>query len=138
MPLLKHQHRPQPHRPLPRPPNINPHPLRLPQHLIPPRTIPRNERPHPLPPQIQNLPREPLTELLELRVEVLAHARRPGDQIVPLDLIDDGAEEEGPGGIPHPGVELAVGEVGTERRVGEVVTRCLGLLGEGYDVRRGG
>src|SRR5687768_117008 len=54
-----------------------------------------------------------------------------------LDLLDDGAEDDGAGWVAHPGVELAVGLVGAELDVAVVVAGGLGLLGEGDHVGRG-
>lgn len=51
-----------------------------------------------------------------------------------LNLLDDGAEEDGAGWVTHPGVELAVGLVGAQLGVTEVVAGSLGLLGEGDHV----
>ena len=58
-----------------------------------------------------------------------------GDEVETLDLLDDGAEDDGAGRVAHPGVELAVGLVGAELGVAEVVAGSLGLLGEGDHVR---
>ena len=61
-----------------------------------------------------------------------------GDEIEPADLLDDGAEEEGAGGVAHPGVELAVRLIGAEGGVAEVVACGLGFFGEGDHVGRVG
>lgn len=53
-----------------------------------------------------------------------------------MDLVDDGAEKQGFGGVAHPGVELTVGFVGAQGVVAEVVAGCLGFFGKGYHVRR--
>lgn len=55
-----------------------------------------------------------------------------------LNLLDDGAEKDGAGWVTHPGVELAVGLVGAQLGVTEVVAGSLGLLGEGDHVGRRG
>lgn len=53
-----------------------------------------------------------------------------------LDLVDDGFEEQSLGGVAHPGVELAVGFVGSKGGIAKVVSGRLGFLGEGDHVWR--
>lgn len=76
-----------------------------------------------------------LGEALELGKEVVADAGGVGDEVETLNLLVDGAEEDGADGVAHPGVELAVGLVGPQQRVAKVVAGGLGLLGEGDHVR---
>ena len=74
-------------------------------------------------------------EALDLAVEVVTDAGGVVDEVVALNLLDNGAEDEGASRVAHPGVELAVRLVGTEILGGVVVAGGLGLLGEGDDVR---
>lgn len=79
-----------------------------------------------------------LGELLDLAIEVVSDLGGLLDEVVALDLLDDGAEEDGAGRVAHPGVELAVGLVGAELGVSKVVASGLSLLGEGDHVRGSG
>ncbi len=133
---LKNQHWPQPHRPLPAPPDIDTKPLRPLHEIVAARTIPRYERALPLPPQILNLVWIPFRQALEAVVEIVACVRGVPHEIQAFDLLDDGAEEDGARGVAHPGVELAVRFVGPQLRVAEVVARGLGFFREGDHVRR--
>lgn len=76
-----------------------------------------------------------LGEPLELTEEVVADLGGVLDEAEALDLVDDAAEEQGARGVAHPRVELAVGLVGAQGRVAEVVAGGLGLLAEGHHVR---
>ena len=75
-------------------------------------------------------------ETLDLAEEVVTDAGGVVDEVVALNLLDDGAEDEGASRVAHPGVELTVGLVGAEVLGGVVVAGGLGLLGEGDNVRR--
>ncbi len=128
---LENQHRPQPNRPLPTPPNIHSLPLGLLQKLVPPRAIPRNKRALSLSSQILNFMWVLLRQSLQPTVQILAHLRCILDQVEALDFLDDSSEEDGARGVAHPGVELAVRLVGAEIGVAKVVAGGLGFLGEG-------
>lgn len=111
---LENQHRSQSHCINATPANINAHTLGLLQHLIPPRAIPSNEGALTLTPQVRNFVWISIPQAPQLGVQILAHAGRVFDQIQPLNLLDDGAEQDDAGGIAHPSVELAVGMVGPQ------------------------
>mmetsp|Transcript_45582 Transcript_45582/g.145414 ORF Transcript_45582/g.145414 Transcript_45582/m.145414 type:complete len:308 (-) Transcript_45582:547-1470(-) len=68
---------------------------------------------------------------LEGRARLLGH----GQEALGADDLPDGAAEDDLGRVTHPGVEDAVGGLGTEL-VGVEVAGDLGLLGEGHHVRR--
>ena len=133
---LENQHRPQPHRPLPASPDVHSHSLRLLQKLISPRTIPRNKCPLSLPSQILNLVWILLRQSLQSSVQILPNLCGVLDEIQTLDFLDDCSEQDCARGVTHPGVELAVGLVGAEVRVAEIVAGGLGFLGEGDHIRR--
>ncbi len=135
---LKDQHRPQPDRPLPAAADINTHPLRSFQEIVPARTIPRQKRALALSAQVLDLVRILLRQSLQFGIEIRARASGVFDQIEPLDLVDDSFEEERLCRVAHPGVELSVGLVGAERRVAEVVAGRLGFFAETDHVGRGG
>jgi hypothetical protein len=78
-----------------------------------------------------------LGEAVETTVEVITGGAGVLDKAETLNLFDDAAEDQSAGWVTHPGVELAVGLVGAQSRVAEVVTGSLGLLGEGNHVRGG-
>ena len=67
---------------------------------------------------------------------MLAYDARVLHQVKPLDLVDDGAEENGSRGVPEPGVELAVRFRGAQQGVAVVPACGLGFFGERDHVRR--
>ena len=138
MVLLENEHRPQPNRRRARSANIDTDRFRLAQHIITARGIPREEGALPLTTQVAHLARILLLQRLELRVEIVARGSRVLDEVQPLDLLDDGAEQDGAGRVAHPGVELAVRLVGSQLVVAEVVARGLGLFAERHHIRRVG
>src|SRR3569833_19915 len=94
-----------------------------------------DEGSHALASQVLELGRVAGGEALELGEEVVADLGGAADEVAVHDLVDDGAEEQGAGGVAHPRVELAVGLVGAQLGVAVVVAGGLGLLGEGDHVR---
>lgn len=138
MMFLEDQHRPQPHRPLPTPPNVDPQPFRPPQKVLPPWTVPCQECSLPFPSQILDLVRILLGQAIQSLVQVLPHLSRIFHQVQPLNLLDDGPEQDRPGRIAHPRVELTIRLVRPQLGIAEVEARRLRLLGEGHHVRRFG
>ncbi|KAJ8107018.1 hypothetical protein OPT61_g9153 [Boeremia exigua] len=104
---LEDQHGPQPDRLSATPTHINAPLLRLPQHLIPPRRIPRNKRALPLPPQILNLPWIPLAQALQAREKIVTRGGCVRDEVQTLNLPDNRAEQQRARRVAHPRVELA-------------------------------
>lgn len=134
MMLLKYQHRPQSNCSLSTPPNINTQALRPPQEVISPGAIPRKERASALSAQILNFLRVAVRQRLESGVEILAYVRSVFNKVKPLDLLYDGSEEDGAGGVAHPSVELTVWFIGPKVRVPVKKSSCLSFLREGYHV----
>lgn len=73
-------------------------------------------------------------ELLNLAVQVVTDLGGVVDEVEALNLLNDGAEDEAAGRVTHPGVELAVGLVGSQVFGGVVVAGSLGLFGKGHHV----
>ncbi|KZL84320.1 hypothetical protein CI238_13243, partial [Colletotrichum incanum] len=136
--LLEDKHRPQAHGALAGAANVDAQTLGLLQKLVAAGVVKGDEGALALAAQVGELARVLGRQALELAEKVVADAGRVLDEAEALDLLDDGAEEDGARRVAHPGVELAVGLVGAELRVAEVVAGRLGLLGEGDHVGRRG
>ena len=133
---LEDEHRTQADSSLSRATDIDAYALGLLEELVSARAVKSDERALPLATKVHNLMRVLGLQALEARVEILADLSRIVDQIESFNLFNDGAEEDGAGGVTHPSIELAEGLVGTELWVAEVVARCLGLFGECHNVGR--
>jgi hypothetical protein len=137
MVLLEDQHGPQTHSALTATTNVDTNALALDKELVTLRSIPGNKCTLALTTQVLQVLRVLLSQTLEASKEVGASGSCVLDERQALDFLDDAAEDEGTGWVTHPGVELAVGLVGTQGGVTVIVTGGLSLLREGDHVRRG-
>lgn len=137
MVLLEDKHGPQPDGGGTAATNVDTDTLGVLEDLVAARTVPGDEGALALATEVLDLVGVLLGEALEAGVQVVAGLGGVLDQVEALDLVDDAAEEQGAGGVTHPGVELAIRLVGPQFVVAEVVTSGLGLLGEGDHVGRG-
>lgn len=135
MVLLEDEHGPEAYGALAAAADVDAERLGLLEEGVARGVVEGDEGPLPLSAQVLELAGVFLGEPLELRVEVVADAGRVGDEVVALDLVDDGAEEQRARRVAHPRVELAVRLVGPQARVAVVVAGRLGLLAEGHHVR---
>ena len=76
-----------------------------------------------------------LCHSLQASIQVLPDLCGVLDEVPALDFLDDGSEKDRARRVAHPGVELAVGFVGAEAGVAEVVAGGLGFFGKGDHVR---
>ena len=136
MPLLENQHRPQSHRALSAPTDIDSELLGPRQKLVSAGIIKRDKCSLALPAQIRKLAGVLLPELLQLAIQILAHFGGMFHEPQPLDLANDGFEQKRTRRVAHPRVELSVGLVWSQLRVPKVITRRLRLLGKGNHVGR--
>jgi hypothetical protein len=97
--LLKDQHGPQPHGALARATDVDTDTLRLLQHLVPAWRVPRDECALALATQVLDLARVLLGQSGEAGVEVVTGGGSVLDKVQAVDFVDDGAEEEGTGGV---------------------------------------
>lgn len=133
--LLEHQHGPQSHGTLARSADVDTHFLALLQNGVSLRAVPRNERALALASEILDLARVLRPQTLEALVQIVARDSGVLHQVPPFNFLDDRAGNDGASGVAHPGIELAVWLVWSQGRVAEIVTRGLGLFGEGHHIR---
>lgn len=100
--LLEDQHRPETDSSRARATEVDANALGLLQHLVSARAVPRDEGALALATQIHNLLGVLLGKALEARVEVVAGLGGVLDEVLALDLVDDGAEEDGAGWVAEP------------------------------------
>lgn len=137
MVLLEDQHRAETNSRLSASSNVNSYFLALLQDSISLRAIPCNKGTLSLTTQVLELARIFLRKPLKAREEIVTRSSGVFNQVKTLDLVDDGAEDDGTSRVAHPGVELAVWLVGAQGWVSIIVACSLGFLGEGDDVGRG-
>lgn len=136
--LLKGQHGSQAHRVGARATDVDTKALGLLDELVAARVVKGNECALALTTEVLELAWVLGGQGRELAVQVVTNAGSLRDEVVLLNLLDDGAEENGARWVTHPRVELAVGLVGPQLGVAKVVASGLGLLGEGHHVGRRG
>jgi hypothetical protein len=136
MMLLEDQHRPQADCVLSATTDVDTNALALDKELVTLGSIPSNKSTLALATQVLQVLGVLLREALKARVEVITSRGCVLNQRQTLNFLDDTTEDESARGVTHPGVELAVGLVGTQGRVAEVVTGSLSLLREGNHIGR--
>ena len=102
---LENQHRPQTHSSRARATDIDTNTFGLLQHLIPTRAVPRDESALALATEIKDLFGVALGQALEAGEEIFAGFSGVLDEVLALDFVDDGAEEDGAGGVAEPAEE---------------------------------
>ncbi|KUI60105.1 hypothetical protein VP1G_11164 [Cytospora mali] len=136
--LLERQHGPETHGASTGSTNVDTEALGLLDELVALGVVERDERSLTLATEVGELAWVLLAQRRQLAVQVVTHAGSLGDQVVLLDLLDDGTEQDSPGWVTHPCVELPVWLVGPQLRVAVVVACRLRLLGKGHHVGRRG
>lgn len=99
--LLEDEHGPESDGTGTRAANVDTGTLGLHENLVPARRVPRNECPLSLAAKILDLVRELLRQLFEAVVEVVAGLDCVLHKVETLNLVDDGAEEDGTSGVTY-------------------------------------
>lgn len=134
--LLKDEHRSKAHSPLATGTNVQALGLGLLQHLVAAGAVPSDKGAAVLAAEVEHLTGVLGGKLVKLLVQVVSDLGGPLDQVQSRHLVKDAAEEQGADGVAHPGVELAVGLVGSQGVVTVVEAGGLSLLGKGHHVGR--
>ncbi|KAI6757188.1 hypothetical protein HG531_003013 [Fusarium graminearum] len=111
------------------------HSLGLSQELITLGAVKSNKGSLALTTKVLNLAWVLLAKTLKVLEKLVTNLCGVVDEIVLVDLINDGLEEDSASRVTHPCVELTVRLVGTNGRVSIVETGGLGLLREGHNIR---